>query len=122
MKEMLTISALIAFGLCVLFKVIAMVSRQGQGSKTCDACCAALFWLGLVFLACANLTDESYSYPNWAEGVGVGNAWHRSGPTKLQLTQRKHHHKQQAKMAAFASTQEPCDWPSTVTSLSSCRS
>ena len=116
---MLTISALIAFGLCALFKTIAMISK-GKSSATCNTCCSALFWLGLVFLACANLSNENYKYPNWAEGVGVGNAWRVSGPGKLQLTQQKKHKKHLQSMQKFASTQQVCDNPPTITSLSRC--
>ncbi len=116
MKQTLTISALVVFGLCLVFKLLSMRNKN----KLCDTCCSALFWLGAVLLASANLVAENYKYPGWAMGVGVGNKWHRDGQTKLQMTQHKHHHAHQAQLARMAQASTPCVNAPRMTGVSRC--
>ena len=76
-KQILSLVALVALGLVVVFQSYSAFSRNRSrfevgGRKSCDACCATLVFIAISLLAIGNLTNEDnykHGYPNWCIGV-----------------------------------------------------
>jgi hypothetical protein len=76
-KQILSLVALVALGLVVIFQSYSAFSRnrsrlEAGSQKSCDVCCATLVFIAVSLLAIGNLTNEEpykHGYPNWCIGV-----------------------------------------------------
>lgn len=76
-KQILSLVALVALGLVVVFQSYSAFSRnrsrfEAGSQKSCDVCCATLVFIAVSLLAIGNLTNEEpykHGYPNWCIGV-----------------------------------------------------
>jgi len=62
-KEILTIIALVALGLCLLCCLTKAVMKKGdKGTKHCDKACGAFVFLAIVLMAVSQLLGETEKY------------------------------------------------------------
>ena len=70
--KILTIISLILLGLCLLIAAVKMARKDKKHEGKMDDACSLLFFVAVILIAVASLTDQldHFGYPDWTVGVG----------------------------------------------------
>ena len=97
-REILSIVALAALGLCLLCGLAKMAMKGPKAKQSCDHACSLLVFVAVVLVGVSQLLKENkdgykeLNLPNWTVGVGA-LPWTFSGEgEKKHAGKKKHKH------------------------------